>query len=102
MLRFAFLIGVLALVSTGCSPVAPVVQGKVVEADLRAGRLVVQDETRPGDRPLVLDVGVADIGRAPAVGDRVRVVYREAAGVNRAIAVMALPRRAHAQAPSPR
>ncbi len=100
--RLAVLCGIAALVSNGCVPVAPVVQGKVVEANLSANRLVVQDETKPEDRALVLDVGGAEIGRAPRVGDRVRVVYRGTAGVNRAIAVMNLPRQAGSPSPTRR
>jgi hypothetical protein len=41
---------------------------------------------------VALDITAADIGRAPRVGDRVRVVYRQHGAVNRALAVMNLTR----------
>lgn len=90
VLRLAWLAAGLSLFAPGCSSPAPVIQGTVVEADLGAGRLVVRDEAQAGAQPLRLDVGAAEIGRAPAVGDRVRVVYRVTNTVNRAIAVMNL------------
>jgi hypothetical protein len=85
--RLGAVMCVLALAS-GCGAPAPVVQGKVVSTDRSILR--VQDETRPGAEPLVIDVSTAEMGKLPVDGDVVRIVYRTSGGTNRALAVMNL------------
>jgi hypothetical protein len=79
----------LAMLLAACSAPAPVVQGKVLEVDSTSLR--VQDETQP-DTVLAIDISTAETGGRPAVGDVVRVVYRDAGGARRALAVMNLTR----------
>jgi hypothetical protein len=85
-----------ALVLLGaCVAQAPVVQGRVVS--LEAGQLRMQDESRPGAEPLVVDITRAEVGARPVAGDLVRVAYREEGGVRRALAVMNLTRQERAE-----
>ena len=86
----AMVAGLLLVVLASCGAPAPVVQGTVVSADARILR--VQDETRPGDPALAIDISQADMGNRPAVGEIVRVVYREEGSVRRALAVMSVSR----------
>lgn len=85
------LIGIL-LALLACAGAAPVVQGKVVAVGAGGLTLSVQDELRPEDPPLVIDVASAEIGATPAVGDRVRLVYRIVAARPVALRVMNIAR----------
>ncbi len=91
--RGPILCGAVLVVLVGvaaCGPPAPVVQGKAVSI---AGSLLgIADETRPDAPPVVVDIATAELGAPPVVGDLVRVVYRQEAGGNRALAVMNLTR----------
>lgn len=84
------------LATLACGGAAPVVQGKVVEVGAGGQTLSVQDELRPEAPPLVIDVASAEIGATPAVGDRVRLVYRSVGGRNVALRVMNLARASEA------
>jgi hypothetical protein len=90
--KLSWLAVVVAAGALACSAPAPVIQGTVVSLDASSGRLVIQDEERKSDPPLVLDLAGADVGAPPAAGDRVRAVYRASGSINRAIAVMNLSR----------
>ena len=76
--------------SLACAPTAPVIQGPVVSIDANAKTLTLQDEDRPGDPPVTLDISRAEIGDAPQVGEVVRIAYRIGAGGNVALRVMNL------------
>ena len=67
---------VLLVALYGCGEPPFVVQGTVVSYDSAAEQMVVRDETAP-DRELVLSLTGADLGAPPAVGDVVRIAYRE-------------------------
>ncbi len=90
MKSHAMLAVLLLVVLASCGAPAPVVQGTVVSADARL--LQVQDETRPRDPALAIDISRADMGSRPQVGETVRIVYREERGVRRALAVMSVSR----------
>jgi len=87
---YAMLASLLLVALASCAAPAPVVQGTVVSADARI--LYVQDETRPRDPALAIDISRADMGNRPAIGETVRVVYREEGSVRRALAVMSVSR----------
>ena len=78
------------LMALGCVGSAPVVQGKVVSADMQAKTISVQDELRPNDAALVFNLAEAEMGTPPVVGDQVRLVYRTTGGQNMALRVMNL------------
>ena len=77
-----------ALLATGCVSTAPVVQGKVTAVSADGRQVSVQNESRPGEPAVTLDVAEAEIGTEPAVGDEVRVVYRDRGGVHVALRLM--------------
>jgi hypothetical protein len=79
---------VLGLVA--CGPPAPVVQGRAVAVGPTS--ISIADEVSPDAPPVVVDISTAEIGTPPVVGDIVRVVYRQEAGANRALAVMNVSR----------
>ena len=82
-------IAVLALV-LACAPPAPVIQGPVVSVDRAAKTVTVRNELRPADPPMTANIGKAEIGAEPKVGDTVRLVYRTEAAKNVALRVMNL------------
>ncbi len=86
--RALWLIALLAL--SGCAASAPVVQGKVVAADLKAKVITVQDELRPNDAAVTFDLAEAEMGTPPVTGDQVRLVYRTIGGRNRVLRLMNL------------
>jgi len=86
----AMVAALLLVVLASCAAPAPVVQGTVVSVDARVLR--VQDETRPRDPALAIDISHAEMGNPPAVGETVRVVYRDEGSVRRALAVMSVSR----------
>ncbi len=88
--KSAMLVAWLLCLPAACAPPAPVVQGTVVSVD--AAILRVQDETRPDQAPLAIDVSRAEMGGRPAAGETVRVVYRVVGGVRRALAVLSVTR----------
>ena len=90
MKSHALLALALLAVLGGCGKPAPVVQGVVVAADARI--LHVQDETRPREPALAIDISTADMGSRPVAGETVRIVYRDERGVRRALAVMSVSR----------
>ena len=80
---------VLAL-GLACAPPAPVIQGPVVSVDQAAKTITLQNEQRPGEPPMTFDIGKAEIGAQPEVGDVVRLVYQADAARNVALRVMNL------------
>ena len=84
-------IALLALALAACGEPPQVVQGTVVQYQAETQTLVLQDET-PGGPALTLSLQGAEIGAEPAVGDLVRVAYRDAAGSLTAVRVMNLTR----------
>jgi hypothetical protein len=73
-----------------CAPPSPVVQGPVVGVDRDAKTITLQDEKKTDQPPMTFDIGTAEIGAQPEVGDEVRLVYRVEAGRNVALRVMNL------------
>ena len=93
MNRVAWVMTLIAVACvSGCTAVAPVVQGKVVAVERGGGLLRVQDEEAPDRAPVALDITSAEIGAAPRIGDVVRIVYREGASPQQALRVMNLSR----------
>lgn len=82
----------LAALVTGlaCGAPAPVVQGQVVSVDKASHLMTVTDETNPSAPPLLIDIGTAEIGAQPEVGDQVRLVYRTVGEKKIALRVMDL------------
>jgi hypothetical protein len=77
----------------GCSDPPLVLQGTVQRFDAATHRLVVRDELPPNaEKELATDQ--AEIGAEPAVGDLVRVAYRERDGRAVAGRIMNLTRQA--------
>jgi hypothetical protein len=90
--RLAVIALLVAAAGITCTERAPVVQGTVTSVEGGGGIVRVQDERQPEAEPLALDITTAEIGAALKFGERVRIVYREAAGANRALRVMNLSR----------
>jgi len=89
--RVATALLLIALLSAwGCVGSAPVVQGKVVSAEMNAKIISVQDELHPSDVPLVFNLSQAEMGTPPVVGDQVRLVYRTTGGQNMVLRIMNL------------
>lgn len=85
----------LVVLAAACGRPAPVIQGKIIAVDAVRHVIEVEDERSPGTPPLILNIAGAEVGATPAVGDRVRVVYRERGGERRALRVMNLSRQEH-------
>ena len=81
-----------ALLAMGCVSTAPVVQGRVTAVSADGGQVSVQSESRPGEPAVTFDVAQAEIGSKPAVGDEVRVVYRNRDGAHVALRLMNITR----------
>ena len=81
-----------ALLAVACVPTAPVVQGKVTAVSADGKQVSVQNESQPGEPAATFDVAQAEIGSEPAVGDEVRIVYRDRGGVHVALRLMNITR----------
>ncbi len=76
------------LLAVGCVSTAPVVQGKVTAVSADGKQVSVRNESQSGEPVMAFDVAHAEIGSEPAVGDEVRVVYRDRDGVHVALRLM--------------
>lgn len=94
-IRLAALCCALALVA-GCVDPPLVVQGAVVAYDEQANTVTLRDELAP-HAELVLSLESAEIGKAPSLGDAVRVAYRDEGGRLRAVRLMNLTRQEELQ-----
>lgn len=62
-----------------CVDAPRVIQGKVTRYEHSSQLLALEDELPPG-KELELSLAGAEVGAAPAVGDTVRLAYREREG----------------------
>jgi hypothetical protein len=88
-----FLLLLLVAVAGACAEPPNVVQGVVVSYDKESRIVVLDDEARPG-QTMELSLAGAEIGAEPAVGDTLRVAYRDVDGKHRATRVMNISRQA--------
>jgi hypothetical protein len=79
------------LAGANCGDAPKVIQGTVSEYQAESHTLVVKNEREPY-QDYSFSVDGSDMGEAPAVGDKIRVAYREENGRLKAIRVMNLAR----------
>ncbi len=86
-------VAVLLAMTSACIQAPEVFQGTVVSYDPGTKALLAKDELPPGN-DVQFSLEGADIGAEPAVGDLIRVAYREDGGRHTATRVMNLTRQA--------
>jgi hypothetical protein len=94
-LRIAVTSSILAL-TFGCVDSPLVVQGAVIAYDEQAQTVTVCDDLPPNPE-LVLSLAGAEVGKAPNLGDVVRVAYRDQGGTLKALRLMNLTRQEELQ-----
>ncbi|MEW6368069.1 MAG: hypothetical protein AB1714_25865 [Acidobacteriota bacterium] len=86
-------LAVLLVSSSSCIQVPKVFQGTVISYDADNKVVVAKDELPPGDE-VQFSLAGADLGAEPAVGDLIRVAYKDDGGRRTATRVMNLTRQA--------
>jgi hypothetical protein len=87
----SFGIFAILLIGIGCGNAPKVMQGTVSSYQAESHTLIVKDE-RPPYQDYTFNIQDADMGGAPASGDKLRISYRDENGSLRAIRIMNLAR----------
>jgi len=94
-LRITVLSSILAL-ALGCVDPPLVVQGPVLAYDEHTNTITICDDLPPNPE-LILSLEGAEVGKAPSLGDVVRVAYRDKGGVLKALRLQNLTRQEELQ-----
>lgn len=85
----AIFISCMFLVTVHCGGSPKVIQGTVASYDAETKVLVIKDEHEPYAE-LTISLMESEVGKEPAVGEKIRVSYRDTDGQLKALRVMNL------------